>query len=116
MDKGREIDSKNLFQLDLDKQMKLMIDLVRYGFIVLIGFLIISSLFSIFGPEKEGTDEKEDLVQDAISMSRIGSMIGFGMLGFGLLSIAFLSKDLHLYLRIAIVIAMAIILRSVVWF
>ena len=116
MEKEEISKRKDYFHLNIDRPMKKNVDLIRYGFLILIACLILSIGISAFGPEKAGTDEKEEWVKDIASVGRIGSLIGFGMFGFGLLSLAFLSKDIHLYLRIAIVIAIGIMLRQLLFF
>jgi hypothetical protein len=116
MGKDQKAEMKNLFNFEIEESMSINVQLIRFGFIILIGFIVISAIFSTFGPEKnDDSGEKEDWVEYVRETSRIVSFVGFGMFGFGLLSLVFLSKKLHLYFRIAIILAIAIMIRSILF-
>ena len=109
--KSKENNNEKDYFVDLKGRSKLYAQVVQFGLIIaVIGLLLKYSLLLY------GLDTINGFVGSLFGgIADFGGLIGivgFSLLVFGLLSLALLGNRVHLYLRIGILIATALIIRS----
>lgn len=108
MEKKEKKDGNSLYQ-NLTGSSKIFGHVVQIGFaITILGLLLRYFLFAYKFQNIDGT--AGDIFQGIADFLGLAAFLGSGLVMFGLLSIAIVGKDVHLYLRIGILIGLALII------
>ena len=109
--KSKEKTKEDDFFVNFTGRTKFYAQLVQYGFIIACIGLISKYILLLYKlNDLDGIVGR--LFGGIADFGGLVGIIGFCILIFGLISIAFLGNKVHLYLRIGILIALALIIRS----
>ncbi len=103
---------RNIF---LDSKSMKYAKLARIGILLIIFGILITMFFRGFGPRETRSkymsqNNLKSWVQKVVFTGAMVFYLGVGLLSYSLLSIALFGKNIHLYLRIGLIIGVAMIL------
>lgn len=103
----------NMMIFKLEPRMRIFGMIAIIAVIVLIVGILISVGLKGFGPREEDDYGRGDMEEWVVKANHVGAMIyyiGVGALSFCLLTIALFSRRMHLYMRIGLIVATALLL------